>query len=54
MRRTSSTLLNTLGVEDKLVADRIGYTLDVNQNVYTHLPAAVRRKAVNRLEQALA
>ena len=54
MRRTSSTLLNTLGVEGKLVADQLGHTLDVNQNVYTHSPVAVRREAVNRLEQALA
>ena len=54
MRRTSSTLLNTLGVEGKLVADQLGHTLDVNQNVYTQSPVALRREALNRLEQALA
>jgi hypothetical protein len=53
MRRTNSTLLNTLGVEGKLVADQLGHTFDVNRNVYTHSPVAVRREALNRLEQAL-
>jgi|SRR5580692_1295421 integrase len=54
MRRSSSTLLNTLGVEGKLLADQLGHSLDVNKNVYTHSPVAVRREAVNRLERALA
>jgi integrase len=33
MRRTHSTLMNNLGVEGKLVADQLGHSLDVNQNV---------------------
>ena len=54
MRRTSSTLLNSLGVEGKIEADQLRHTLDVNQNVYTHSPVALRREALNKLEQALA
>jgi integrase len=38
MRRTHSTLMNNLGVEGKLVADQLGHSLDVNQNVYTKSP----------------
>jgi integrase len=53
MRRTHSTLMNAIGVEGKLVADQLGHTLDVNQNVYTQSPVALRQEAVNRLENAL-
>ena len=53
MRRTHSTLMNAMGVEGKLVADQLGHTLDVNQNVYTQSPVALRQEAVNRLENAL-
>jgi len=42
MRRTSSTLLNVLGVKGKTVADQFGHTLGVNQNVYTHSPFVKR------------
>ena len=35
MRRTHSTLMNELRVDPKLVADQLGHSLDVNQNVYT-------------------
>jgi len=53
MRRTHSTLMNAMGVEGKLVADQMGHTLDVNQNVYTQSPVALRQGAVNRLESAV-
>jgi integrase len=53
MRRTSSSLLHALGVEGKVVADQLGHTLDVNQNIYTQSPVALRREALNRLEQGL-
>jgi len=33
--RTHGALMNALGVEGKLVADQLGSSLDVNQNVYT-------------------
>jgi integrase len=39
MRRTHSTLMNDMGVEGKLVADQLGHSLDVNQNVYTKSPS---------------
>jgi len=35
MTRTHSTLINELKVDPKLVADQLGHSLDVNQNVYT-------------------
>jgi len=53
MRRTHSTLMNAMGIEGKLVADQLGHTLDVNQNVYTQSPVAQRQEAVNRLESAV-
>jgi integrase len=53
MRRTHSTLMNGLGVEGKLVADQLGHSLDVNQNVYTKSPVANRQVAVNQLEGSL-
>ena len=42
-----------LQVDPKLVADQLGHTLDVNQNVYTIPELARRREAVNQLETAL-
>ena len=45
--------MNGLGVDGKLVADQLGHTLDVNQNVYTQSALSDRRAAVNRLETSL-
>jgi hypothetical protein len=53
MRRTHATLMKTLGVDGKLVADQLGHTLDVNQNVYTQSPVESRLDMVNKLEQSL-
>jgi integrase len=53
MRRTHSTLMNNMGVEGKLVADQLGHSLDVNQNVYTKSPVERRKVIVDQLEQAL-
>ena len=53
MRRTHATLMKALGVDGKLVADQLGHTLDVNQNVYTQTPVEIRREAVNQLEKSL-
>jgi integrase len=53
MRRTHSTLMNDLGVEGKLVADQLGHSLDVNQNVYTKSPVERRKAAVDQLERVL-
>lgn len=46
-------LMNNLGVEGKLVADQLGHSLDVNQNVYTKSPVDRRKLVVDQLEQAL-
>jgi integrase len=53
MRRTHATLMNELGVNGKLVADQLGHSLDVNQNVYTQSPVESRLPAVNQLEKTL-
>jgi integrase len=53
MRRTSATLLNGLGVTPKAIADQLGHTLDVSQNVYTQAPVLERKKILNRLEKKL-
>jgi integrase len=54
MRRTHSSLMNALGVDGKLVADQLGHTLDVNQNVYTQSAVGLRQGAVNLLESTIA
>jgi integrase len=53
LRRTHATLMRSLGVDGKLVADQLGHSLDVNQNVYTQSPVESRLAAVNQLEQSL-
>jgi integrase len=53
MRRTHATLMKALGVDGKLVADQLGHSLDVNQNVYTQSPVESRMAMVNQLEQSL-
>ena len=52
MRRTHSTLMNNMGIEGKLVADQLGHSLDVNQNVYTQSPVQRRKVAVDQLENS--
>ena len=53
MRRTHATLMKALGVDGKLVADQLGHSLDVNQNVYTQSPVESRLAIVNQLEKSL-
>ncbi len=53
MRRTHSTLMCFLKVDPKVVADQLGHSLDVNQNVYTQVLVERRLEAVNELESAL-
>jgi integrase len=53
MRRTHATHMNEIHDDPKLVADQLGHTLDVNQNVYTRASVARRKKAVDALESAL-
>ena len=45
--------MKALGVDGKLVADQLGHSLDVNQNVYTQSPVENRLVAVNQLEKSL-
>src|SRR5262249_1936205 len=53
MRRTHASLMKALGIDGKLVADQLGHSLDVNQNVYTQSPVEIRQAALNQLEKAL-
>jgi integrase len=52
-RRTHSSLMKALGVDGKLVADQLGHSLDVNQNIYTQSPVESRLAVVNQLEKSL-
>jgi hypothetical protein len=40
--------MKEMKADPKLVADQMGHTLDVNQNVYTHSPVASRLVIVNQ------
>jgi hypothetical protein len=48
-----SSLMNEIHDDPKLVADQLGHTVDVNQNVYTRASIARRKTAVDALENAL-
>jgi hypothetical protein len=45
--------MNGLGVDGKVVADQLGHSQDVNQNVYTQSPIERRVGALERLETTL-
>ena len=53
MRRTHASLMNEIHDDPKMVADQLGHTLDVSQNVYTRKSVAKRKLAVDALESAL-
>lgn len=53
MRRTHATLMNEIHDDPKMVADQLGHTLDVSQNVYTRASVERRKRAVDALEIAL-
>ena len=54
MRRTHATLImKALKQDPKLVADQMGHSLDVSQNVYTQSPVESRLDMVNQLERSL-
>jgi integrase len=53
MRRTHSTLMNEIHDDPKMVADQLGHTVDVNQNVYTRASVARRKVAVDAFESSL-
>jgi integrase len=54
LRRTHATLMKALGVDGKLVADQLGHSLDVSQNVYTSTSVESRLAGLNQLEKSLA
>ena len=45
--------MSALKVDPKLVADQLGHTLDVNQNVYTRVAVDRRKEAIEKLESRL-
>jgi integrase len=53
MRRSHASLMSDLGIEVKFVANQLGHSLDVNQNIYTQSAVSKRQAAVNQLEISL-
>jgi integrase len=53
-RRTHATLMRESGADPRLVADNMGHSLDVNQNVYTQTNLNKGKEAVNALESKFA
>jgi hypothetical protein len=53
LRNERPRFMEQLGVDPKLVADRQGHTLDVNQSVCTQSPVESQLVIVNQLEQGL-
>lgn len=53
LRRSCSSIMSNQGIDAKVVADQLGHTLDVNQNVYTRVGFDRQADAVNRLDLAL-
>ena len=45
--------MNDLKVDPKIVADQLGHSLDVSQNVYTQSALKRRKEAVDSLESEL-
>ena len=45
--------MNDLKVDPKIVADQLGHTLDVSQNIYTQSALKRQKEAVDSLESAL-
>jgi len=52
LRRSCSSIMSDQGTDAKVVADQLGHTLDVNQNVYTSVGFERKAAAVNRLDLA--
>ena len=52
LRRTCASTLNNLGIDGKLVADQLGHTLDVSQNVYTKTGIARQQEAISQLDKS--
>lgn len=50
LRRSCSSIMNDNGIDGKVVADQLGHTLDVNQNVYTRVAFDRQAAAVNKLD----
>jgi len=53
LRRSCSSLMGDNGTDGKVVADQLGHTLDVNQNVYTRVSFDRQAEAVNRLDSLI-
>jgi hypothetical protein len=49
----AATLITELGGDGKLVADELGHSLDVSQNVYTQSPVERKLPAANQVEKSL-
>jgi len=48
-----ATTLNNLGADGQIVADQLGHTLDVSQNIYTKVGIHRQTEAITMLDNAL-
>ena len=53
MRRTHPTLMNEIHDDPQIVADQLGHTVDLNQNVYPRASVARRKESVDAPESSL-
>ena len=53
VRRTHASLMRELDIDPKLVADRLGHSVDVTLNVYTKTAIGLRKKALATMESAM-
>ena len=53
MRCTHSSLLKQLDADPHVRAERLGHTINVNENIYTVASLKRRKEAVNALEKAI-
>jgi hypothetical protein len=53
MRRKHASLMKELDIDPKLVADQLGHSLNITQNVHLRVSVEHRRGADEQLEAAL-
>jgi hypothetical protein len=53
MRRTHASLMRELDIDLKLISDQLGYSVDVNLNVYTKTGLNLRKQALDAMESSV-
>jgi integrase len=54
LRHSAATLLMAMGVQDRVVMDILGHTSLSTTSRYTHVPDALKREAIRRMDAVLA